>query len=251
MVCVVTTVPWRIEEFDEIDSTNRWLLDQARRGAPEGLVARADYQSAGRGRLTRTWEAPKRSSLLTSLLLRPAFDESDVHLVTVTVALCARDALTRLCGLRPALKWPNDLVVGDAKIGGILAEAVRTSDGTLAVVVGLGLNLTTPGPAGAGGTCVLDECQITIDPRAALDMLLFEMDARVSLLEPDGRESLRQQYRAALTTLGRSVRVERMRDVVTGVAVDVDDAGRLMVDTGGATMIIDVGDVVHLRPGES
>jgi len=243
----VAPVLWRIEEFDEIDSTNRWLVERARDGAAEGLVARADFQSAGRGRLTRTWEAPAHSSLLTSLLLRPPLDEASAHVATVAVALCARDALTRLCGLRPDLKWPNDLIVRDRKIGGILAEAVRSNDGALSIVVGLGLNLTYAGPEGAGGTSVRDEAGVTIDPRAMLDMLLFEMDERVGLISDSGSETLSRQYAAALSTIGRRVRVERMRDEITGTAVGVDERGRLLVEVGADVTPVDVGDVVHLR----
>jgi BirA family biotin operon repressor/biotin-[acetyl-CoA-carboxylase] ligase len=247
----VTAVLWRIEEFDEIDSTNSWLRDRAAQGEPAGLVARADFQHAGRGRLDRRWEAPPRSSLLTSILLRPDLDETSLHLATVAVALSARDALTRLVGLRPDLKWPNDLVVADRKIGGILAEAVRSPDGSLAVVVGLGLNLRYPGPPEAGGTCVRDETGLNIEPRAALDILLDELSRRVELLAATGRPTLRAQYESALTTIGRQVRVERSGDVLEGEATGVDESGRLLLRTASGEQTIAVGDVVHLRTAAS
>ena len=118
------SILWQIREFAEIDSTNTYLAQEAQSGAPEGVVARADFQSAGRGRLDRSWEAPRGVSLLASILLRPVVPPEQRFLVSAAVALSARTALTRLCGLQPALKWPNDLVVGDRKLGGLLGEVV-------------------------------------------------------------------------------------------------------------------------------
>jgi BirA family biotin operon repressor/biotin-[acetyl-CoA-carboxylase] ligase len=131
---------WRVEHVAEIDSTNRWLVDQAKSGAGEGTVFFADYQSAGRGRLDRQWVAPVRSALLCSLLFRPELDADQFGLVVGAVALSARAATVRLSGLRPNIKWPNDLLVGEHKLAGLLAEVVTTDDG-LALVVGIGINL--------------------------------------------------------------------------------------------------------------
>src|SRR5580692_10569135 len=147
-----------VRRFAEIDSTNRYLLDAARAGAPEGAVAVADYQRAGRGRLGRRWEAPPGSNLLVSVLLRPRLAVEELHLCTVAVALAASAACEQGAGVVPDLKWPNDLMVGDRKLGGILAEALpagtsaadaddgtgRGSTNAPAVVVGLGLNVGWP-----------------------------------------------------------------------------------------------------------
>jgi len=152
--------------FAEIDSTNRYVLDEARGGAPEGAVAVADYQSAGRGRLGRRWEAPPGSNLLMSVLLRPHLAVDELHLCTVAVALAAAAACEDGAGVVPDLKWPNDLMVGGRKLGGILAEALPAGtgdadadDGTgggsgkaSAVVVGLGLNVGWPPPDAAPGS---------------------------------------------------------------------------------------------------
>jgi BirA family biotin operon repressor/biotin-[acetyl-CoA-carboxylase] ligase len=245
-------VTWHVKEFDEIDSTNTYLVEAARSGAPSGTVARADFQRAGRGRLTRTWEAPARSGLLVSILLRPNLAANELHRVTAAVALSARAALTRLCGLRPDLKWPNDLIVDDRKIGGILAEAVASPNGELAVVVGLGLNLTSEGPPEANGTSVRRETGITIDPRAALDALLEELDWRVELLGDAEKATLRDEYVGALSTIGAQVRVELADGrAIEGTAVGVDEDGRLEVEAGTERVTVGVGDVVHLRRVES
>src|SRR5947208_2273673 len=140
------SIEWEVRRFAELDSTNRWLLDEARAGAAEGLVVVADHQTAGRGRLGRTWVAPPGSSLLVSVLFRPRSLETG-HLLTTAVAVAACDACEGVAGVAPDLKWPNDLLVGDRKLGGVLAEAEGA-----AIVVGLGLNVNWP--AGAPDTAV-------------------------------------------------------------------------------------------------
>ena len=121
-------ITWRVEHFEEINSTNTYVSVKAKEGASEGLVARADYQSAGRGRLDRTWEAPPRSALMCSILLSPPTSPDEMQLVVAAVALSARSALGALCSVYPQLKWPNDLIVDDKKIAGLLAEIVHSEN---------------------------------------------------------------------------------------------------------------------------
>ena len=241
---------WRIEHFNEIDSTSSWVGAQASDGADEGLVAFADFQSAGRGRLNRTWEAPPSSSLLCSILLRPTLDPNELQLVVAAVALAARSALGRLCGVRPSIKWPNDLIVDGDKLAGLLAEIVVTESG-LGVVVGLGVNLTYDGPPNVNATCVRAHSGVTLTPLALLDILLEELEPRRDRLDTaDGRETLRAEYRRALATIGQRVRVERPSDVIVGVAVGVDESGQLLVEVNGAVITISAGDVIHVRRHE-
>ena len=243
----MSALVWRIDHFDEIDSTNTWLRERAHEGAPEGLVAWADYQRAGRGRLDRVWESPPRSSLLCSILLRPRLDASQLQLAVAAVALAARAALVRLSGVRPSLKWPNDLMVGDSKLAGILAELVVDGD-DVAVVVGIGVNLTAAGPPGTDSTSVWAAAGVTITPNALLDILLDELESRRTLLDDEpGRAALREEYLRALATLGQRVRVVQPWGETVGVATSVDDSGRLVVLVDGTPHTFEVGDVVHVR----
>ncbi len=238
-------IVWRLTHVATIDSTNSWVAERAREGAPEGTAALADYQAAGRGRRDRRWEAPPHSALLLSVLLRPADPARGAAWAVAAVGLSARAALTRLCGLQPSLKWPNDLIVGDRKLGGVLAEYVPMPQP--AVVVGIGLNLTA-GPDGVGATTVLAEAGVTLTPRALTDILLEELEARVPLVDdPSGLERLRAEYAASLATLGRAVRVVLEDGEFEGRAIDVDESGRLVVDTGVTTRVVSAGDVVHLH----
>ena len=242
---------WRVEEFDEIDSTNTWLAEQARRGAPEGLVARADYQSAGRGRLERTWESAPGSALLCSVLLRPTLASVDLAYAVAAVALSTRAALATLSGLNVSLKWPNDLVVHDRKLGGLLAEVVA-SGSDFAVVVGLGLNLTGHGTVNPHATNLWRESGESFGAREVLDAVLVELESRRELLElPDGLATLLVEWRGALSTIGRRVRVVQHDGEREGIALDIDEHGGLVVDTAGERRVFTVGDVVHVRVGES
>ena len=156
MVSAMWGGEWEIHWLDEVDSTNTYALDRARRGAPAGLVAVADHQTAGRGRLDRRWESPPGANLLASVLLRPGFAGDEVHLCAGAVALAAADACGVVAGVDPTLKWPNDLLLDGAKLAGVLAEAEFAGPVPTAVVVGIGINVAWPGPSEAGGTCLDD-----------------------------------------------------------------------------------------------
>jgi BirA family biotin operon repressor/biotin-[acetyl-CoA-carboxylase] ligase len=237
-----------VRRFDELDSTNRHALELARGGASEGVVVIADHQTAGRGRLGRTWSAPPGSSLLMSVLLRPSLNASRLHLATAVVALAARDALQDVAGFRPELKWPNDLLVGDRKLAGVLAEADLgdRDGGGPALVVGIGINVNWPAelpPELAGiATAANAVAGREIDRWGLLTALLGHMDLRYG-----DWTKVASDYRRSCATIGRSVRVELAEETFTGTAADVTDDGHLLVDVGMCVREVAAGDVVHLR----
>jgi BirA family biotin operon repressor/biotin-[acetyl-CoA-carboxylase] ligase len=241
------TRTWTIRRFAELDSTNRHLLDEARAGAPEGAVAVADHQTAGRGRLDRTWEAPPGSSLLVSVLLRPPLGPEQAHRVVMAASLALADAVSDVAGFAPDLKWPNDLVVGDRKLAGLLAEREPgTGQRPPAVIVGAGVNVQwtafPPELAEHATACNL-EAGRAVDRDALLDHYLERLGHRL-----DALDAVPGAYRARLATLGRRVRVEQASGALTGVAVDVRDAGELVVrGDDGVEHVITTADVVHLR----
>lgn len=239
---------WEVRRFEEIDSTNAYLRAEARLGAAEGTVAVADHQSAGRGRLERRWESPPGASLLVSVLFRPEFDPADLHLCTAVVALAAAQACREVAGVGPVLKWPNDLLVDQAKLAGVLAEADFDA-GACAVVVGIGVNVAWPGPPGVGGTCLDALSAAPVDRSALLDALLGALDPRRALLDSAaGRREVADELRQRCATLGQRVRVELPAEVVVGQASSIDDAGHLVVQTATGTRTVSAGDVVHMRP---
>ena len=127
--------------FTQIGSTNDVAHDQARSGAPDGLLIVADEQTAGRGRLDRRWWAPPGSSLLMSLLLRPALPPSRAGQLTMCLGLAAVEGIEAVTGLQPALKWPNDLLLDGRKLGGMLTELRLDGEQLAYAVLGLGINV--------------------------------------------------------------------------------------------------------------
>jgi BirA family transcriptional regulator, biotin operon repressor / biotin---[acetyl-CoA-carboxylase] ligase len=239
---------WEVRRFDEIDSTNTYLRSEARLGAPEGLVAVAEHQTAGRGRLDRRWEAPPGASLLMSVLFRPEFDQAELHLCTVAVALAAAEACAEVAGVTAQVKWPNDLMVGDAKLAGVLAETEFSGD-DCAVVVGIGINVAWPGPPDVGGTCLDLHSDGPVERSALLTGVLASLATRRALLDhAEGRRQVAAELQERCTTLGRPVRVEMATGTVVGMALDIDDAGHLRVQTESGVRSVSAGDVVHLRP---
>jgi len=236
---------WRVGHFDEVDSTNRWALDRAREGAAEGLVVVADHQTAGRGRLDRTWEAPPGSSLLVSVLLHaPAGGGPDeAHRAVIAAAVAVARAVRTVAGVDAGMKWPNDVVVGDRKLAGILAE--HEGD---ALVVGLGVNVnweSFPPELEATATACNLEAGHEVDRDALLAAFLEELEA--ALGDPVATE---RAHRDLLVTLGRRVRVSLVRDgVLEGEAVGLGVHGELEVRADDGTVhAVTTGDVVHLRP---
>jgi BirA family biotin operon repressor/biotin-[acetyl-CoA-carboxylase] ligase len=234
-------VLFKILRFDSLDSTNRYLLDEARAGAPEGLVAVADYQTAGRGRRGRSWVAPPGGSLLVSVLLRPALAPDRTQLVSIAAGLAMADAVASVAGFLPDLKWPNDLLADEKKLAGLLAEA----DGD-AVVVGAGVNVEwhdfSPEVAE-----VATACNVVAGRSVDRDAILGEFLARLGERRRD-LEGVLADYRARLSTLGRRVRVETGTGSLTGTAVDVGGGGELLVDRDDTGPVaVHAGDVVHLR----
>jgi BirA family biotin operon repressor/biotin-[acetyl-CoA-carboxylase] ligase len=230
-----------VRRFTELDSTNRYALDEAAAGAPDGLVVVADHQTAGRGRLDRRWEAPPGSSLLVSVLFRPAPAGDGAHAVVMAVGLALADAVARVAGFAPALKWPNDVVVGGRKLAGILAE-----QGAASLVVGAGLNVQweafPPDLAATATACNL-EAGRAVDRDQLLTAFLDGLAAR-----RDAPDRVPGEYRTRLATLGRRVRAVTATRELEGTAVDVRDSGALVVrDDVGTDHEITTADVVHLR----
>ncbi len=232
---------YRISRLGSTSSTNTVALDAAAAGEPEGFVVVADHQTAGRGRLGRTWVAPPGTALLASVLLRPP--PAAAHLAVSALSCAAAAACERTAGVVPALKWPNDLLVGDRKLGGVLAETVGN---LAAVVVGIGINVHVPAdrPAGIEGLAV--DLDAVAGRRVArpdlLDALLMELARRY-----DDLGAVMDEYRGRCATLGQRVRVEQLRGSVTGTAAAIADDGSLLVDDGARVVPVTTGDVSHLR----
>jgi BirA family biotin operon repressor/biotin-[acetyl-CoA-carboxylase] ligase len=239
----------RVDVVARTVSTNADVAAAVRAGAPEGLVVLAEEQTAGRGRMDRRWEAPARSSLLVSVLLRPTPPPAVWTLLPFVAGVAVAEALRGVCAVDAWLKWPNDLVVADRKLGGILVE--RVDD---AAVVGIGVNVTLrqpelPVPQATSVALLGGVADRELLARETLRALARRY---ATWSGADGAPSaILPVYREICATIGRTVTVQlpgggRVDGRVTGV----DDSGRLLVDADdGIAHALSAGDVVHVRPG--
>jgi BirA family transcriptional regulator, biotin operon repressor / biotin---[acetyl-CoA-carboxylase] ligase len=225
-------------------STNDDVAALARAGAPEGTVLVAEAQTAGRGRLDRSWSSPPRAGLLFSVLLRPAVPPARRTWIPLLTGLAVQQAVARLGAVDTRLKWPNDLLLGDelGKAGGILAQAAGD-----AVVVGVGLNVSSRRdelPPGAAS--LLTEGAECTDRDPLLRAILRTLGERYADWTTG---SVRAAYEQVCDTLGRAVRVS-LPDGGTfvGTATGLDDSGRLLVLTADGTVPVSAGDVTRVRP---
>ena len=241
-----------VRRFAEVGSTSQVIAELAREGAAEGVVVLADHQTAGRGRRGRSWDAPPGSSVLVSVLLRPGAALADApQLVSMAAGVAVVDACAA-AGFQPRLKWPNDVIAGGRKLGGILVESVGVPP-VGALVVGIGLNVSWPRPFPLHLEAVaVDANEVAgrpVDREALLTALLVELDRCYrTLLSPGGRRELITRYRGLCDTVGLRVRVELPQDaVVEGVADGVGPDGALVVQASGRRVEVRAGDVVHLH----
>jgi BirA family biotin operon repressor/biotin-[acetyl-CoA-carboxylase] ligase len=230
---------WWVTRIAETGSTNTDLVKLGVEGAKHHSVLMADFQSAGKGRLDRTWVAEPGANLLVSLLFRTNETlERPLHQFTQMVGMSAARACKQLTDVLPDMKWPNDLLIDNKKVSGILAQGAPGF-----VVVGIGVNVNWAPPEAT--SLALAAPRRETSPVQLLHNMLIAIDE----LEALSPEQLHEQYSASLATLGQTVRVELATgDIVEGRAIEVQRDGRLVVlDDCAISHHIDTGDVVHLR----
>ena len=248
---------WDVRVREECASTNSEARALAADGAAAGTVVTTLNQTAGRGRLTRSWVTPPGASLSTSVVLTPpaAVPAERWPWLSLLTGLAVHDAAAVL-GVRAGLKWPNDVLVADRKLAGILIERVERPGSLPAAVIGVGLNVAAAeGDVPATGTSLRMQ-GATDDATEALSALLAALDARYRAwcaVDGDpaaGEGALLADYRAASVTIGTDVRVHLPREAtLEGRCVDVDAEGHMVVEVEGRRHTLGVGDVVHVRAG--
>lgn len=229
-------------------STNVDLAAAARAGAPEGAIHTTDEQTAGRGRLDRSWDAPAGSGIAVSVLLRPTGIEAQRWVWLPLLVGLAVDATVRECGVDSGLKWPNDVMVDDRKLAGMLLERVETPAGP-AAVVGIGLNVSLRReelPVETATSLVLEGATET-DRTIVLRSLLRNVEALYRAWLASGGDpeaGIRQSYVRRCRSVGRRVRVSLAdAEAIEGEATGIDQLGRLVVDGRP----ISAGDITHVR----
>ena len=241
----------KILRFVSVPSTNTELARLASEGAEEGVSIVAEEQTAGRGRLQRQWSSPKGAGLYFSMLLRPVIPPIHWPLITFVAALAVGDALDETGGVETDIKWPNDLLSGERKICGILAEAIETPTGR-AVILGIGINLTQAAfPAELAGvaTSVSQASGREPEREAILGALLRALSRWYSLLnEPGGREKIVAAWSSRSSyASGKLVQINNGDEMWQGITCGVEHDGALRLDMGNEVRLVRAGDVTSVR----
>src|SRR4051794_13584581 len=240
---------WRaLDVVGRTASTNADVSARARAGEAAGYVLIAEEQTAGRGRLDRSWQAPARSSLLMSVLLRPESAPSTWTLLPFVAGVAVAEAARGVGQLSAELKWPNDVLVDGRKLGGILVERVES-----AVIVGIGVNVSLrstelPVPTATSVALAGGVADREVLAKEVLRALARRHDAWQAA---DGASSaILPAYREICATIGWTVTVQLPGgDNVDGLVSGVDDTGRLVVMSSDGAMSVSAGGVVHVRRG--
>jgi len=233
--------PVRAEEVTA--STNATAVELARAGTPEWTLVSAAHQTEGRGRLDRSWTDAPDGSLLFSLVLRPRIEPARAGLLSLLAGACMTMAIRDTTGRQVVCKWPNDLLLHEDKVGGVLLESAVADDALRYVVVGIGVNLAAPpGVEGASG---IGE---RVGQRSLLTAFLVRFASTYSTEDASLPERVRNAWMPVSATIGQLVEAKTLDGrAVSGRAVDLDGFGSLRLSTDTGEVRVGFGDVAHLR----
>jgi len=267
---------------ESLDSTNTLAMELAEKGLPHGTVVIADRQLKGKGRLGRTWFSPPQGNIYMSVIVRPEIEPKDATLLTIMSAISCARAIRNSTGLEVKIKWPNDLMVSERKLGGILTEMKSGQDRIVFAVIGIGINVTPPlcPPLARGGwggdafppevrsvaASVMEELRRKettplcpplarggwvgkeISRTLIIAAILSELEKWFKVLIKGGRIQLINEWKKLSSTLGKKVKVVSGKDTSSGIAEDIDDEGMLILRLpSGGLKKISAGDVIMLR----
>ncbi len=238
-----------IHHFHTLDSTNSKAYQLALNGAEEGEVVISESQEKGKGRLGRQWFSPPFLNLYLSVILRPNILPHQASLITLLAAVAAADAIREFSGLLPLIKWPNDILLRDRKVAGLLNEIHSEMDRVHFVILGIGVNLnmdenTLSKEIRAVATSLKIEMGQTISRKVFLPFFLQELERWYSIFLKEGSAAILKAWRDRAHIKGRRVKVTSFGETLVGTAIDVDSDGALILETGdGKRKRVVAGDI--------
>jgi BirA family biotin operon repressor/biotin-[acetyl-CoA-carboxylase] ligase len=242
-----------IHHFHTIDSTNSKAYQLALNGAKEGEVVIAESQHKGRGRIGRHWFSPPYLNLYLSAILRPDIPPYQASLITLLAAVAAAEAIEKFSGLPPLIKWPNDILLRDRKVAGLLNEIHSEMDRIHFVILGIGVNLNMdekmfPEEIRTVATSLKREMGQTISRKTFLKILLQELERWYMIFSGEGGASILKAWKEKAQIKGRTVKVASFNEILMGVAIDVDSEGALILETReGERRRIIAGDIEYKK----
>jgi BirA family biotin operon repressor/biotin-[acetyl-CoA-carboxylase] ligase len=239
----------KIFYFDSLASTMDKAWELGRQKAAEGTLVLAETQTRGRGRLGRQWASAKHKGIYLSLILRPKISASEASLLTLLAAVSVCEAVAEEAGLRPQIKWPNDILLNQKKVGGILTELNAETDEVHFVVLGIGVNVNNDSASlPSAATSLREEARCQISRLGLLQALLRRIEENYVAFLKQGSGTLIRKWREHNLTLGRRVRIISHRQHLEGMAVDIDhDGGLLLRQDSGLTQKVMAGDITSCR----
>ena len=225
-----------IHYFKSLDSTNSQAYELASQGAEEGEVVIAESQLKGRGRLGRSWFSPPYLTLNLSVILRPLIPPHQAPLITLMAAVATAEAIEKCSGLQPLIKWPNDILLKGRKVAGLLNEIRSETDRIHFVILGIGVNLNIdekmfPKEVRSIATSLKRERGEAVLRKEFLQHLLKELERWYKILLKEGGDAVLMAWRKRAEIKGRQVKVTSFGETLTGIAVDVDSSGSLILKT--------------------
>ena len=236
-----------LHHYASTASTNDKAKTLANHGEPEGTVVIADIQTQGRGRKQRSWSSGK-GGLWFSLILRPDLQLSNAMQVTMCAACAVVEAIQQQLMLKPSIKWPNDLLLGNKKICGILTEISAEMDEITYLIVGIGLNVNNELPASLkqNSTTLKNETKQIVNLSSLFIKILESFDGFYQALEKGDINSIRRIWLSNSSTIGSQVKVNMENEVIEGIAIDIGNKGELIVKTTHGDKYIVTGDITYL-----
>jgi BirA family transcriptional regulator, biotin operon repressor / biotin---[acetyl-CoA-carboxylase] ligase len=238
-----------VHYFEKIDSSNEEAYRLALKGASEGEIVIAESQDKGRGRLGRVWVSPPFLNLYVSVILRPPIPPDQASLITLVTAVAAAEAIHVFSGLRPTIKWPNDIFLAGRKIAGLLNEIHSETDRIHFVVLGIGVNLNMddgqfPEPLRSTATSLRIELGTTVSRKLFLRSLLGVLEKWYEVFLREGSGPVLEAWREWAQIRGKPVKISSFGQILFGRALDIDGEGKLIVETeSGERKRIVAGDV--------
>ena len=236
-----------------VDSTNSFAMELAYKGALHGTVVIADSQTKGRGQKGRTWISPSGGNIYMSVILTPPMELKEATLLTIMGGVACCNALRNTTGLPVEIKWPNDLMVSHKKLGGILTEIKSVGDKIVYAVMGIGINVTAaledfPPEVRTIATSVRNEMGGPWSINLLMAEILNRLDHWYCILAQEGKDTLLNEWRRLTSMMGRPVQITVGKEMIKGLAHDIDDKGRLIISLpSGVLRRISFGDLVVLR----
>jgi len=238
-----------IYHYDVVSSTMDTAFKLALESLDEGTVVCAESQHAGRGRLGRSWVSPKSKGIYLSVILRPHFSPNETPRLTLLTALAVCEAIKKTTGLDCQIKWPNDILVNEKKVGGILTELNAEMDRTKFVILGIGVNVNTKKSFLPSGATSLKEEKTEAVSRIELTReILRQIDHLYLLFQKEGFSAILEKIKHLSSTLNKRVKAISQGKEIEGQAADIDKDGALLIrrDSGFIEKIY-TGDIIRLR----